>query len=652
MRVTLGGDRLGAGKRQKVETSHYERSTHDLGFVWRSTMSFGTLVPFLSTVGLPGDSWDIDLNLDVKTHPTVGPLFGSAKCQLDIFMTPIRLYIRELHNNKLGIGMNMDQVKLPYIQLTAPTTQADDSEITDRDNLQINPSSLLAYLGIRGVGSNAGVDPQNRNFNGLPVLAYYDIVKNYYSNKQEEFGYIIHNEVNQADNQVDTMGRLRGPVIIPEFPASVIADFTVGDVMDILFVNPTWNFDTLLIVDEFGNEVSLTEWSSSILNTGPNAFTALYNHQRWGNRAWVSWRNSSTNATGKVAIQLKEYQISSIDEIRETILGATIGVPYNITTFPEPPFSWLNSGEGLVFARQYSQEGLAVKTYQSDLFNNWLNTEWIDGVNGISEVTKIDTTDGLYIDSLILQRKVFDMLNNIAVSGGTYQDWIHVQYDDNGKWNAEIPVYMGGLSQELVFQEVVSTNTTPGEPLGTLAGKGRMSDNRKGGHVNIKCDEICYITGIVSVTPRIDYSQGNKWDIHLQTMNDFHVPALDQIGFQELITEQMAWWSTFHNGLGQWIQKSAGKQPAWMNYMTDYNRTYGNFAIKGDEMFMTFNRQYEPDPTGDMTEGIIDLTTYIDPAKYNNIFADSSLDSQNLWVQIGINATARRKMSYKIMPNL
>ena len=43
----------------------------------------------------------------------------------------------------------------------------------------------------------------------------------------------------------------------------------------------------------------------------------------------------------------------------------------------------------------------------------------------------------------------------------------------------------------------------------------------------------------MSLTPRIDYSQGNDWDIHLKTWNDFHKPALDGIGFQDLITEQM-----------------------------------------------------------------------------------------------------------------
>ena len=44
----------------KVELHNYERSTHDLGYIWRSTMSAGTLVPFMTQVALPGDTFDIE----------------------------------------------------------------------------------------------------------------------------------------------------------------------------------------------------------------------------------------------------------------------------------------------------------------------------------------------------------------------------------------------------------------------------------------------------------------------------------------------------------------------------------------------------------------------------------------------------------------
>ena len=67
---------------------------------------------------------------------------------------------------------------------------------------------------------------------------------------------------------------------------------------------------------------------------------------------------------------------------------------------------------------------------------------------------------------------------------------------------------------------------------------------------------------------------------------------------------------------------------------------------------MVFQRNYEPTFTGANKWEIRDSTTYIDPAKFNHIFAQASLDSQNLWMQIAVNMTVRRRMSAKMMPNL
>ena len=124
---TLGGDRLGSGQKNKIRLHNYERSTHDLGHIFRTTMSAGTLVPFLKLLALPGDTFDIDLDCSILTHPTLGPLFGSYKVQLDIFEAPLRLYNRQLHNNKLGIGLNMKEVQLPQIELTATKLPSDVS---------------------------------------------------------------------------------------------------------------------------------------------------------------------------------------------------------------------------------------------------------------------------------------------------------------------------------------------------------------------------------------------------------------------------------------------------------------------------------------------------------------------------------------------
>ena len=99
---TVGGDRLGAGKKMIAEMHDFNLSTFDLGYIWRNTQAVGTLVPFMNLYALPGDIWEINLNSIVKTLPTLSPLFGSFKLQLDVFEAPIRLYNAMLHNNNIS----------------------------------------------------------------------------------------------------------------------------------------------------------------------------------------------------------------------------------------------------------------------------------------------------------------------------------------------------------------------------------------------------------------------------------------------------------------------------------------------------------------------------------------------------------------------
>jgi hypothetical protein len=57
------------------------------------------------------------------------------------------------------------------------------------------PSSLVAYLGITANGKVTKTNSQQmREYNATPIIAYYDIFKNYYANKQEENFYIMNYE--------------------------------------------------------------------------------------------------------------------------------------------------------------------------------------------------------------------------------------------------------------------------------------------------------------------------------------------------------------------------------------------------------------------------------------------------------------------------
>lgn len=680
MEVTIGGNRLGSGNKNKVHLRNYERSTHDLSYVWRSTMAAGTLVPFMTEVGLPGDTFDIELDCDIMTHPTIGPLFGSYKIQLDIFQIPIRLYQGKLHMNALGIGMDMSAIKLPQLELEANQIAASQHI----DNQQVNPSCILSYLGIRGIGNVSNNPTGIRNFNAIPYLAYWDIYKNYYANKQEEIGFVIHKNLTPPTvtivsseiydclpNDIPLSTNTTPPLTY--LPATITArsylridatglgkEFNEEEV--ILYVKRTslaGTTETTIKATDIFRDWQVDENQNVVFARNPIEDSRLLNLS-YSSITYLNTKPQGTNEDSEP--ELTSFPLENIDKMRENLLtNVGSATAYKLNGNSITPYGYVLADNGAtpkLYNATQNQEGLAIKTYQSDLFNNWISTEWIDGADGISAITAIDTSDGNFtIDELNLSKKIYDMLNRIALSGGSYDDWLDAVYTHDRRKSIESPMYVGGLIKNLVFQEVISNSATDEQPLGTLAGRGKIGGKHKGGNCIVKIDEPSYIMGIISLTPNVDYSQGNKWDTNLETMNDFHKPALDQIGFQDLITDQMAWWDTtlkLENGEFTKTYKSAGKQPAWINYMTSVNQIKGNFADQNQQMFMVLNRRYEISLTQgtENTADIKDLTTYIDPSKFNHIFADTRRDAQNFWTQIGINMTARRKMSAKVIPNL
>ena len=606
MKTEIGGDRLGSGNKQSVSLRNYERSTHDLGYIWRSSMASGTLVPFMSEVGLPGDSFDIDLDLDVKTLPTVGPLFGSYKVQLDVFQCPVRLYQGKLHMNMLNIGMDMSEVMLPQVKMRAKYTSKGG------DNSQVSSSSIYSYLNIRGLGrlTNGGTDGQvERWFNAIPLLSYWDIYKNYYANKQEERGFVIHGNTLQNDyfvqkfevtvDGVDSavtvdivseepvdaslQGSAEEPYVYAEISlTTVTGDDAVGNPdLSNYYVGVLRGTtqEYMFVTDIFSNfEYVFEEENVKVICTGYKLLYVSYNE-------WYAEEDRMDNTIDLLNSlpQLTEFPLDNIDTMRMDILQAVKQtVPFEVTANTYAPYGLgLGQASNSQYYATVSQEGLGIKTYQSDLFNNWISTEWIDGSNGINEVTAVSTSTGEFtIDALNLANKVYNMLNRIAISGGSYDDWLDAVYTHERAKSTENPIYMGSLIKELAFEEVVSMSDVDvdGEtqPLGTLAGRGRLTSKNKGGRIKIKVDEPSYIIGIASLTPRVDYSQGNKWDTNLKTMNDLHKPALDEIGYQDLITDQMAWFDTYITPAGEVKYSSAGKQPAWINYMTNVNQTRGH----------------------------------------------------------------------------
>ena len=674
MKVSIGKNTLGGGKKMTTRLNNYNRSTHDLSFVMRTTMAPGVLVPTMKQLVLPGDTFPIQTRCHTLTHPTIGPLFGSFKQQNDFFFCPIRLYNAMLHNNALNIGLDMKQVKLPIVRILGSDLDLTKKMKGSNGTLKkmIHPSSLVKTLGLSNLEKN---DSQSWDWNAIPILAYFDIFKNYYANKQEKSFYTIAGAQSLVTLNIPSSGdgvyfaafdvSASGVIIVNQVINNPTTDPVViqGDKVGFVIKNiEVYNLSNIILSGtiEFtpkgeGRVINLTGQSiAELIGSGIlEEIDVKKGYNAKEQRAFAFKTINGETATKSIEISQKffffsisgnylKYDLNSIDDSRESILAAgrtqyICEEPYIKDIFTSVVDSEDVNGRPVPNCA-YPMVGLALKTYQSDINTNWVNTEWIDGETGINAITAIDTSGGSFtLDTLNLAKKVYTMLNRIAISDGSYNAWIQTVYTSGGLNHIETPIYLGGSSLEIEFQEVVNNSGTEDQPLGTLAGRG-VATNHKGGNVIFKADEPGYIFCISSITPRVDYFQGNEWDMYLESLDDLHKPQLDGIGFQDRLYKHIN-----ANTDSSEFNKTIGKQPAWIEYMTNINKTYGNFALVENEGWMCLNRVFG---------GINSYTTYIFPHLYNNIFADTDITAQNFWVQIAFNMKPRRVMSAKVIPNI
>lgn len=650
---TIGKNTLGDNNKMKVRLREYDMSSQNLSYVFRSTIGVGMLVPFMKIVCQKGDIFDIKLTNKTMTHPTLGPLFGSFKLQHFIFTAGFRLYNSWLHNNRTGIGMKMSDIKLPMILRGGPTDT--------NDEIKYNPSSLYSYLGWKGCKQTG---QKEAGKNAIPWLIYFDIFKNYFANTQEDKFYIITGSTNASvtiDQQNETKKTVQvgtDAEVVWQEPMNDTAILTAGDsVKDytnfwksvkIRFYNPSNGMSKESYINYLtSNSTTKTITTDKISTIFPSG-NSLKGYTKIQGIYVGQFPGDETLYRNSLSTILNEQKLETLDKIRDEILKN----PGNQTlemagTGDQDVNSLFNT---LRKASVNKLGGLVLKTYDSDIFNNWVKTDWIDGENGISKVTalKPDEDGTITMDALNLQQKVYNMLNRIAVSGGTYRDWLETVYTA-GRYldRPETPVFQGGMSQMIEFDEIVATTgNTEGQVLGELAGRGYARQPNTSGRLHFQVEEPGYVMGIMAITPMVDYSQGNDFDLNLFTMDDLHKPALDGIGYQDLMNEQRAWWTAKQDGTTI-IDTTPGKSVAWIDYMTNFNKTFGNFAAGQSEDFMVLNRNYERDDDNGISNG----STYINPQEHIDIFADTALDSQNFWVQTACEIIRRGNYSAKQIPN-
>lgn len=656
----LGGDRIGSGNKMTVSAHGYGYSTHDVGTVTRTSMSFGTIVPMAQWHLTTGSRLRMKLDALITSNALLYQLYGSAKFQIDVFSARMALYNPKMLLNLNDQGYEIEDIKFPLMELITNGVSKNMLGILDE---QINASSLIRMLGINYNGQNAldATEEVKRQYNAMYLLMYYQTVKEYYCNRQEKIGMMIHNTgINKTVVSVErTVAGSGTGTFINNYEGGAPAGYDLGvnDGIQFFGNSPEPKVEDLIIyigstggaaaykINEVFTNVTITDLGTTWTINGINNPKAEF----IGREVYWWGYNEVLNS---LEPQLKEWDLKAVDRMMMKIMAnVDVTAPIIIDKTTELPYgasftSDSNGGKSI----NTSQEGLALGTYQSDVFNNWIDNATVNNLNARNKI-KVDSNGEFSIDMLNITQKLYNYDQRIGVTDGTLDEWREMTYAQVGKSKSLKPVYEGGLSKEIVFDMVISTASTTEEPLGSIASRGQFGSKHKGGYVQIEGDEEKLVMVLAKITPRLVYNQGIDWTANLKTLNDLHKPALDKIGYQNLITDQIHGADTIVNADGTLTTRSAGKQPAWQWYRTNYDRALGNMASTED--YKVFGREY------DMIEDIItgqwrikDLTTYINPMKFNDVFAIKSLDAMNFDVQVGIDATLTLVMSEEVIPNL
>jgi hypothetical protein len=272
----------------------------------------------------------------------------------------------------LNIGMDMSEVLLPQLEMEA---FYDGSE---NDNSQINSSSIYSYLNIRGLGrTTSGTGNVKRYFNAIPYLGYWDVYKNYYANKQEERGFVIHQanpnddfrvmscnvkvvssagvvtkDIHASDESIDTDPQ--GATGTVEVTCDVVLSWNSGtttaygapDMNDFVIDIAGTNFT----IPQLFTNVNLPSFfvDGELPNGGipaPGNFTVECSGYvgALGVADWDATGQTDVNNTSEVSgpPQLTEFPLDNIDDMRMDILEAVRDTTaFIIDKTTEAPSSW------------------------------------------------------------------------------------------------------------------------------------------------------------------------------------------------------------------------------------------------------------------------------------------------------------------------
>lgn len=637
----------------KVDLPEVARSNHNLDKAQMISFSPGTARWLWGRDVLPNDHWEISLSASIESLPMLAPLYGSFKATWAFYFEPWSNIYGWMDNNKRQstekiIGQNLIRYSLPIIDHSGVVQMVSaDSNFGDLRSYHQFGIPFLKKVSPSCIWEDFGW-PTDWYGSVEEVLEYYSAgteVISDFNNLQYNPGFSINDEFFQNED-ISTLELPRTVKLGPKYLHGV-KPLAYLDIIRNYYVNNQMNV-------------------AAYITANPVAVDSTY--------------------IGYVEIEVLDYIFAFVRSLDSSIYHTSDYDTLSNLFLNKQHLNGYSSAlhqRAVNFLQDWEQSytvpngGCFLTNYQMDLNRGLLATS----VGNYHSV--VDTSSGSFsIDTLRMQNKVQQLIDILDLTGGRFSDWVRALWSVNIKGDVDKPIYIGSFSQNISTTDIVSPSTTAGSTAGSQTGfaAGGMSNTRK---ITFNSDIYGTICCVFTYTPIVMYSNLFKREDLKTSFQDVYNPRMAQLGYQGVPHSVLsAEYSTlllydgagappisfdssgyalpfirrYNNGSDE-MNQLVGKQVAWAEYMSDIDEARGLFATNQSLEYWVLNRDYNYRKDFDhnsfyVRENAFDGSTYVDPAKWQNLFADVEPNAQNFRQFYKFNVFVKRPIPKRTLGRL
>lgn len=345
------------------------------------------------------------------------------------------------------------------------------------------------------------------------------------------------------------------------------------------------------------------------------------------------------------------------------------------------PFGIFSSEQGL-YSRptEYDHKrnlhhGLLRRTLGNDFFTSFVSNDNVELMKSRANV-KINN-NVLNVEQISLANRNWRIATRSLLWGTDWKDYNKVHYGVNLMIPYGKPQFLGALSSDITFNDVISqaqTSDSQNNPISSNQNLGSRAGiaygglrNHKGHFVEFNTKDEGYVMVIASLVPEVDYYQGidpmyfktnlqHSWMVELNSvgMQDFHRSWMTVLPFDDSYTGMQT-----QTPFDSW-NVAEHKVPIWFEYMAKYNQLHGLFTGANQLRYWVFARPFTtldslfPGQFTSVDEHYnLDpfVSTYGLPEMFNYIFANN-IGTDNFQLQFNFDCKISSMLDKQVIAYL